>query len=196
MSTRRRILDASLELFAEKGFEATTVADVRERSGASTGSIYHHFTSREQLGLALYRDGLARYHAAILEVLESEPPAEAGVRALIGTHLRWATANQTLARFLLTTRRAEFMAEAADALRDDNRAFLRPLVGWCEAHIAGGALRRMPRDIYLAVLFGPAHEWLRHWLAAAARADSAGAALALGDAAWRALRPPTSQEQP
>ncbi|HTO27428.1 MAG TPA: TetR family transcriptional regulator, partial [Devosia sp.] len=40
---RRQILDAALSAFLERGYAATSIADIRARSGASTGSIYHFF---------------------------------------------------------------------------------------------------------------------------------------------------------
>ena len=50
-STRERILDASLDLFAEQGFSGTTISDVERRVGlaAGTGSFYRHFPSKQAL---------------------------------------------------------------------------------------------------------------------------------------------------
>ena len=52
--TRERILEAALTLFAEKGFEATTMRDVAERAGASLGLAYRYYVSKEEFALALY----------------------------------------------------------------------------------------------------------------------------------------------
>jgi AcrR family transcriptional regulator len=52
--TQRRILDAATEVFATKGFSAATMADVVDRSGASIGSIYHHFGGKKELFLAMF----------------------------------------------------------------------------------------------------------------------------------------------
>lgn len=46
-------MDAALELTREKGFEQTTVADIAERAGLSTGAIYGNFRNREDLFMAL-----------------------------------------------------------------------------------------------------------------------------------------------
>ncbi len=43
--------------FTESGFAAATVDDVRRRSGASVGSIYHHFGGKQELAEALYAGG-------------------------------------------------------------------------------------------------------------------------------------------
>ena len=51
---KREILEAALACFGELGYEKTTLAEIRARSEASTGSIYHHFRSKEHLFAALY----------------------------------------------------------------------------------------------------------------------------------------------
>lgn len=51
--TRSRLLDAALELTREKGFEQTTVQDIAQRAGLSTGSIYGNFRNRDELFMAL-----------------------------------------------------------------------------------------------------------------------------------------------
>ena len=52
--TRERILRAALGLFAEKGYEATTMRDVAREAGASLGLAYRYFASKEEFALALY----------------------------------------------------------------------------------------------------------------------------------------------
>jgi AcrR family transcriptional regulator len=53
-ATQRRILDAATEVFATRGFTAATMADVVAASGASIGSIYHHFGGKSELFLAIF----------------------------------------------------------------------------------------------------------------------------------------------
>ena len=53
-STQQRILDAATEVFAARGFTAATMADIVDHSGASIGSIYHHFGGKKELFLAIF----------------------------------------------------------------------------------------------------------------------------------------------
>src|SRR5438128_2202472 len=50
-TTRERILDAAMDLFAQDGFTGTTISEVERRVGlaAGTGSLYRHFPSKEAL---------------------------------------------------------------------------------------------------------------------------------------------------
>ncbi len=61
--SRRQILDAALELFSHRGFGATSVRDIAERAGVSTGNVYHHFPEKEAVYLALFEE----YWAAIAD---------------------------------------------------------------------------------------------------------------------------------
>lgn len=51
--TIKKILDTSLRLFSEKGYEQTTIQDIVHDLGMSKGAIYHHFKSKEEILLAL-----------------------------------------------------------------------------------------------------------------------------------------------
>jgi TetR/AcrR family acrAB operon transcriptional repressor len=76
--SRRRIMDAAEQLFAERGFERTSFVDIAERSGISRGSIPWHFTNKDGLLLAVVERALARAtieshsveHGDLGEVLE------------------------------------------------------------------------------------------------------------------------------
>ena len=63
---RKAILQAALKSFSTKGFTETTMEDIRRLSGASTGSIYHHFENKEMLAQALYLEGRSDLNAALL----------------------------------------------------------------------------------------------------------------------------------
>lgn len=49
LRTRRRILDAAMRLFAERGYHASSNADVAEASGLTRGAMLYHFPTREDL---------------------------------------------------------------------------------------------------------------------------------------------------
>lgn len=51
--TRERILDAALDVFAEKGYHDAKMDEIVEESNTSKGSIYFHFPNKERLFLAL-----------------------------------------------------------------------------------------------------------------------------------------------
>jgi AcrR family transcriptional regulator len=56
--TRGRIVQSALKLFAEKGYDATGVAEVCKSSGVSKGAFYHHFPSKQAVFLELLQEWL------------------------------------------------------------------------------------------------------------------------------------------
>jgi AcrR family transcriptional regulator len=61
MDTRSRIIDAARDLFWEKGYNSTSVADILSRSQVNSGSLYHFFPSKQDVlvgVLTAYRDGI------------------------------------------------------------------------------------------------------------------------------------------
>ena len=51
--TRRRLMDAGLEVFNEKGFDAATVEEITERANAGRTTFYSHFTSKSDIAIAI-----------------------------------------------------------------------------------------------------------------------------------------------
>src|ERR671913_2188926 len=76
--TRARIVEAAMELFWEKGYGSTSIADILSRSQVNSGSLYHFFPGKQDVLLAVleaYRDGI---HQMLLEPAWStvEDPVE------------------------------------------------------------------------------------------------------------------------
>ncbi len=57
--TRSRILKAAEVCFAQSGYDGTSVAQICQAAGVSKGALYHHFSSKEELYLALMHNDLA-----------------------------------------------------------------------------------------------------------------------------------------
>jgi AcrR family transcriptional regulator len=87
-STRDRILEAAMDLFAEDGFSGTTISAVERRVGlaAGTGSLYRHFPSKEALLRAAVDREVGRIRAEIRshaeEAAASADPADPAERRL------------------------------------------------------------------------------------------------------------------
>jgi AcrR family transcriptional regulator len=182
------ILDAALHAFDEKGYAAATIDDVRERSGASVGSIYHHFGGKEQLAAALYVRALADYQDGFLAALRRHRSARAGVRAAVEHHVAWVTGRTQLARYLLGRSAAEVERANGGALRERNRAFFAAVRTWLAPHVERGVLADLPLDVCSALWIGAAQEWSRHWLEGRVETPPRRAARLLADAAWQALK--------
>jgi AcrR family transcriptional regulator len=187
---RRRILDAALDSFAERGYEATTIDDIRTASGASIGTIYHHFKSKQGIAATLFLEGLGSYQEGVIAVYAANADAEAGVRAVVRHYLAWAAANPRLARFLLTTRQPEVRAETDAQLHALNARFYGATEDWWRRQTEAGVVRALPREIVTTIVVGPAEAFMRRWLAGRTSTSLEDATRALEDTAWRAVRAP------
>ena len=92
-ATQLRILDAATEVFSARGFSAATMADIVEHSGASIGSMYHHFGGKKELFLAIYDRLSADVERRVAEAardateMDSQQAFAAHVRAYL--HAIW-----------------------------------------------------------------------------------------------------------
>ena len=55
--TKRKIFDASMKLFAEKGYDATSVEEITGAVGVAKGTLYYHFSSKEEIFNFLVEEG-------------------------------------------------------------------------------------------------------------------------------------------
>jgi AcrR family transcriptional regulator len=180
---RQEILDAALRGFAEKGLAGTTVEEVRERSGASVGSIYHHFGDKEGIAAALYVDVLAGYQRGVLAVFGKGGEPRDTVEALVRHHLRWVARNRDGARFLLSGRPRRAATEIAEL----NQTVFQAMSEWLDEQVRAGRVREMPFELFFSLLIGPAQEYCRHWLEGRVRTSMRTAERELPAATSRAL---------
>ncbi|TVX95030.1 TetR/AcrR family transcriptional regulator [Mycolicibacterium porcinum] len=71
-SRRDELLDLAATMFAERGLKATTVRDIADSAGILSGSLYHHFKSKEQMVEEVLKDFLDWLFARYQEILDSE----------------------------------------------------------------------------------------------------------------------------
>jgi AcrR family transcriptional regulator len=67
--TRRRLLDAAADVFAEQGFRAASLTDVADRAGYTIGAVYSNFAGKDELFHALMRERLRFVETALASAL-------------------------------------------------------------------------------------------------------------------------------
>jgi AcrR family transcriptional regulator len=184
---RKEIIQAALACFTKRGFSKTSLADIRRRSKASTGSIYHHFKSKEQLAAEVYFEGIRDYQRGFLAILEKQQRPRGGIFAMIEYHLRWVEAHPDWARFLFQKRRAEFMDKTKEEFDRLNQEFIGRTWAWFQHHIKAGSIRNLAPDFFISILLGACQEFTRQYLSGNASSNLDQAIQELGRAAWRAL---------
>jgi TetR/AcrR family transcriptional repressor of nem operon len=68
-ATRTKLLEAARDVIRSQGYSATTVDDICAAAGVTKGSFFHHFPSKEQLGIA----AIEQFNEAASEIFGSAP---------------------------------------------------------------------------------------------------------------------------
>lgn len=72
-SRRDELLELAAAMFAERGLRATTVRDIADSAGILSGSLYHHFASKEEMVDEVLRGFLDWLFARYEQIVEDEP---------------------------------------------------------------------------------------------------------------------------
>lgn len=140
-SRRDELLGIAARLFAERGFKNTTVRDIADAAGILSGSLYHHFDSKESMVdelLDTFQTELwKQYDAITASDLTPRGKLEAVVRAsfdAIDHHHSEVAIFQNDAAYLMTFERFGYLEER-------NQRFRTLWTGLLEAGVASGELR-------------------------------------------------------
>jgi AcrR family transcriptional regulator len=164
--TRTRILEAALACFLERGYEQTTVAQIRRHSGVSNGALFHHFDSKEAIADALYVDAIASFHEGLWQLLGRRPDSvPAAVRGVIAHQLGWIEAHPAQARFVYMRGHLDWDTPGASAVASLNRELGEAFRAWMAPARERGELRPNSMLVLTAIVSAPAHAIAQRWLA-------------------------------
>lgn len=141
---RGRIVDAALEAFAARGFEATTTADIADRLQMTGPSLYHYFRTKDELLFACIEQVLLQLQEALTTALQGGGSATARmarmVRAQVAMELRNGSAAPLVNAHLYGPQYLTDMlgAEPREALRLRQRALVHLYRSLIDEGIAAG----------------------------------------------------------
>lgn len=95
-----RILDAALELFAEKGYEAASIREICERAGITRPTLYYFFESKEGLYRALVAEATREFDRTVNEGLASAPDLRGKFKGVARKFFEDVVQRPTLVRFV------------------------------------------------------------------------------------------------
>ena len=189
---RQAILDAALHLFATRGLRGTSIEDICAASGASNGSLYHHFGSKEGIGATLYVSAVEDYQRGALAVFRNAQSAEAGFCGCVEHYLQWVLDHRELAVLMLAVEHTDVRELAGDEVTALNDRFRAEVAEWMSGRAVAGELPDVPGDLMMPAVLGAARRFAELWLEGKTRTPMSEAARVLPDIAWRGLaaRPP------
>jgi TetR/AcrR family transcriptional regulator, cholesterol catabolism regulator len=163
MSARREELTrVAARLFAERGYEATSLADLAGALGIQKASLYHHIGSKEDLLWEVARAGGEAFHAA-LDAVPEELPAPERIRLALRGHLR-VVAEQLDAATVFTREWRALAGERRERFLAERRRYEERIRDLFRDGVEGGELRTDLDPAAAALLFLSAANWAYTWL--------------------------------
>ncbi len=153
-TSRAAILSAALDLFQERGYEATTMRAIAERAGASLGSSYHYFPSKEHLVLEFYRHTHELHLAAIAPMLAREKDLTSRLRGTVRAVVVTCEPFHAVAGSIFSTvanpsSPLNPFGGAAKPLREEVVALYAEVIKGSNARIPGDIAEMLPLTLWL-----------------------------------------------
>jgi TetR/AcrR family fatty acid metabolism transcriptional regulator len=162
--TKNRIINSAKELFAEQGYQKTTVADISRRAGLSDAALYEYFQGKEDLLLTIPRLWVSELLAGLEEQMFGIKGAVNKLRKYLWWYLRRVELAPLDAKivYLFLKTNAKFMETKVYA---DVRSFYSHLLVIFEEAKASGEMKpnlnsRLARDIFVGTMDHLITRWI------------------------------------
>lgn len=147
------VLDAAAELFADRGYRATSLGHVASRIGVTRQALYYHFPRKHDILLALFDRMTRLLNEGADAVDASDLPPGPRFTALVENHGRVVAENIFLATILLGED-AEIPEEERKSVRKKRVAYTDRLIAAFTDGVQAGVLRRMDAKLAVYTIIG------------------------------------------
>lgn len=161
--TRDKILQAALEVFAEKGYHRALVDDIVRASRTSKGAVYHHFPNKEALFLALVDEFSARLAEAMATGIAGAHGGLGKVQAALTAGLETFARHRELARILLLESASLGSAYQSKRLEVHER-FASLIQAYLDDAVAEGSIPPQNTRVATLAWLGAVNEVVIQWL--------------------------------
>lgn len=125
-NTRQRIQDVALELFAEQGYEKTSLREIAERLEVTKAALYYHFKTKEEIIVSIFRD-LTKPIEDLIEWGKSQPHTLETKRELIRRYSQALSEASPFFRFMQENQATVRELQIGDSFKDRMRG-LRDII--------------------------------------------------------------------
>jgi len=142
--TRRKIYEAAMELFREKGFEETTMRDIAAKAGVALGGAYYYFSSKDAIVLAFYREMQETSTPLVGGALTDKKKLKDRIRAVLDQRLTLLAPNRKFCAALF--RHAPDGADPLSPFSEDSRLIRDAAIEQMRVALEGGDVK-IPADL-------------------------------------------------
>ena len=142
--TRRKIYEAAMELFREKGFEETTMRDIAGKAGVALGGAYYYYSSKDAIVLAFYREMQEASTPLVGGALTDKKKLKERIRAVLDQRLKLLAPNRKFCAALF--RHAPDGADPLSPFSEESRLIRDAAIEQMRVAIEGGDVK-IPSDL-------------------------------------------------
>ena len=100
--TKEKILDAAVKVFAEKGFEQSSMDDVAIKANVAKGTLYYHFSSKEEMLFGLIERGIDIFVEEVNKKIKNESDPKSKLEIILETQLNFFFKYRNFCRILIS----------------------------------------------------------------------------------------------
>jgi AcrR family transcriptional regulator len=149
-----RILKKALELFSEKGYDATSVREICEAAGITKPTLYHFYGSKEGVYRAIVEGALERFRAELVTSLGGEGAMRDRLVRMARAYVEAAAREPDLTRFVIALIHNPPRSAPATDFVGFYAGILEQLGGVLDAAVARGEVAPGPTEVRLLVFMG------------------------------------------
>ena len=146
-SAREAIRTVAMELFAEKGFAATTTREICQHAGITKPVLYYHFRSKEQLYQELILDAFNEYRKGLVRASRGGKSAQGKLTEVVAAIFAFTRRNPALVRLIFRIMFASEKGSPAIDYVELGDAECRVLKGIIDEGIRRGEMKGRPVEI-------------------------------------------------
>ncbi len=153
-SKKSRIAKAAMELFAAKGFEATSVQEIVNRAEVNKAMLFYYFQSKEKLFSYLLREYFNVFKKEIKEAISPENAPDKNLRNIMDIIVRQRTHQNKLAIEKIAVELKESSSEIVDYIEEELGKFVKVVAGEIRRGIDAMMFREINEELTAMSMIG------------------------------------------
>ncbi len=161
---RREVVASAAKLFAERGYDATSISELTEATGLAAGGLYHYIEGKDDLLIAICDELLEPLLAQAREIVAAEAPPVEQLRSLVAAWVAHVVAHRHHMLVFTQERQAIERQRRWRHVRSQRKAFEQILDDVLARGEADGSMTFADRRLSLLALLGMVNytpQWVR-----------------------------------
>lgn len=159
MTIIEKIMNGSLEVFVEKGFDGSSVSLITKRSKVSNGAIYHHFASKEDIIKKLFIEIKLELSEYITKNLKTEENIKKKIYVIWSSIILWSIKNHTKKKFIDMFISSPYYHEVDKSSLEEGYCMFYQIL---EDAVSMGYIRSMDPELFYCITQGSSDAYINY----------------------------------